>query len=406
MWEKDYYKRFLSEDQLEEVQKVIEDDRDNIYKSSDSKIQSTLNRIYETVIIETAIRFKDREYFSNEKFEDFIRDAGYDVPKLDKEAVTNDLSIPTTNLFHDPEWPEIEFDAFDQQTMDLQNRKGGIWQWTYYKERKEGTWYELYVKERSEYVEDGEDLGKPLTENEEKMSLLLHKLYLGVGFGNFIGHGQINVWVSSKEELATFDRFLELFESCYVNPNTLEYDEEYFQSKIKSLESIISDRGLDKAFEELKSADKIGGVKIDSWDADNLREIFGFNDTDEKEASAPLKDRAAVKKTVLEIVSKQIGRPLSPEEPRRFSGQERHEITYYIVVDAPEGGLPSDEYEALKSELVAKHGEDISLNLKDMKEINSALQKINATGLIDAFWASAWGKNINEIVDDIMGDGD
>ena len=86
MWEKDYYKRFLSEDQLEEVQKVIEDDRDNIYKSSDSKIQSTLNRIYETVIIETAIRFKDREYFSNEKFEDFIRDAGYDVPKLDKEV--------------------------------------------------------------------------------------------------------------------------------------------------------------------------------------------------------------------------------------------------------------------------------------------------------------------------------
>ncbi len=86
MWEKDYYKRFLSEDQLEEVRKVIEDDRDNIYKSSDSKIQSTLNRIYETVIIETAIRFKDREYFSNEKFEDFIRDAGYDVPKLDKEV--------------------------------------------------------------------------------------------------------------------------------------------------------------------------------------------------------------------------------------------------------------------------------------------------------------------------------
>jgi len=35
----------------------------------------------------------------------------------------------------------------------------------------------------------------------------------------------------------------------------------------------------EKAFEELKSADKIGGVKIDSYEADNLREIFGFNDT-------------------------------------------------------------------------------------------------------------------------------
>ncbi len=280
MWEKDYYKRFLSEDQLVEVQKVIEDDRDNIYKSSDSKIQSTLDRIYETVIIETAIRFKNREYFSNGEFEDFIRSAGYDIPKLDKEAVTNDLSIPTTNLFHDPEWPEMrESDLDDQQVMDLQNRKSGIWQWAYYKERKEGTWYELYVTERSEYVEDGEDLGKPLDAEEEKMSLLLHKLYFGVQFGNFIDHGQINVWVSSREELATFDRFLELFESCYVNPNTLEYDEEYFQSKIKSLESIISDRGLDKAFEELKSADKIGGVKIDSYEADRLREIFGFKNT-------------------------------------------------------------------------------------------------------------------------------
>ena len=204
------------------------------------------------------------------------------VPSARQAANLDNLSYmfkDSSGLFHDRQWPEIEFDAFDQQTMDLQNRKGGIWQWTYYKERKEGTWYELYVKERSEYVEDGEDLGKPLTENEEKMSLLLHKLYLGVQFGNFIGHGQINVWVSSKEELATFDRFLELFESCYVNPNTLEYDEEYFQSKIKSLESIISDRGLDKAFEELKSADKVGGVKIDSYEADNLREIFGFNDT-------------------------------------------------------------------------------------------------------------------------------
>tara|TARA_B100001564_G_scaffold355435_1_gene367736 strand:- start:59 stop:1168 length:1110 start_codon:yes stop_codon:yes gene_type:complete len=276
MWEKDYYKRFLSEDQLEEVQKVIEDDRDNIYKSSDSKIQSTLDRIYETVIIETAIRFKDREYFSNEEFDDFIRNAGYDVPKLDKETVTNDLSIPTTNLFHDPEWPEMrESDLDDQQVMDL----SGIWQFARYKERKEGVWYELYVTERSEYVEDGEDLGKPLDAEEEKMSLLLHKLYLGVQFGNFIDHGQINVWVSSKEELATFDRFLELFESCYVNPNTLEYDEEYFQQKIKSLESIISDRGLDKAFEDLKSADKIGGVKIDSYEADRLREIFGFKNT-------------------------------------------------------------------------------------------------------------------------------
>ena len=203
---------------------------------------------------------RDR-YFSNGEFEDFIRSAGYDVPKLDKEAVTNDLSIPTTNLFHDPEWPEIrESDLDDQQVMDL----SGIWQFARYKERKEGTWYELYVKERCVYVEEGKDLGKPLTENEEKMSLLLHKLYFGVQFGNFIDHGQINVWVSSKEELATFDRFLELFESCYVNPNTLEYDEEYFQQKIKSLESIISDRGLDKAFEELKSADKVGGVKIDS----------------------------------------------------------------------------------------------------------------------------------------------
>ena len=28
-----------------------------------------------------------------------------------------------------------------------------------------------------------------------------------------------------------------------------------------------------------KSADKVGGVKIDSYEADNLREIFGFNDT-------------------------------------------------------------------------------------------------------------------------------
>ena len=36
-----------------------------------------------------------------------------------------------------------------------------------------------------------------------------------------------------------------------------------------------------------------------------------------------------------------------------------------------------------------------------MEEIDSALQEIN-----DAFWVSAWGKNINEIVDDIMGDGD
>ena len=145
--------------------------------------------------------------------------------------------------------------------------------------RDRGTWYELYVTERSEYVEDGEDLGKPFDAEEEKMSLLLHKLYLGVQFGNFIDYGQINVWVSSKEELATFDRFLEFFESCYVNPNTLEYDGEYFQQKIKSLESIISDRGLDKAFEDLKSADKIGGVKIDSYEADRLREIFGFKNT-------------------------------------------------------------------------------------------------------------------------------
>ena len=396
MWEKGYYKKFLSEDELKEVKTVIDEDRDNIYKSSDKKIQTMLNKIYENVIIETATQFKSKNYFSNDKYEAFIKAAGFDVPsdiKIEKEGLSE--------LYHDSEWPENTEpgSTFEEhQNRSSLNRKGNIWSDFEYTKIKSGTWY--YIAHNKRYENGNNGIHEDYSENEKKMILLLSKLYPGFS-PHFSEYGDINIWVSSREELATFDRFIDFLEACYINPNTLEYDEEFFQSKIKSLEAIISDRDLNQAFEDFLSEDIDDNDDYKYYRQKVLRELTGFNDTDDKEASAPLKDRTAVKKTVLEIVSKQIGQPLSPEDPRRFSDQRFKEISFGTDSLIPDGEYDFDEYAALKNELAAKHGENISLNLKDMKEIDSALQEIN-----DAYWASAWGKNINEIVDDIMGDGD
>ena len=309
MWEKGYYKKFLSEDELKEVKSVIDEDRDNIYKSSDKKIQTMLNKIYENVIIETATQFKSKNYFSNDKYEAFIMAAGFDVPKLESDIKIEKEDL--SELYHDSAWPESP--TFDEhQNMSSLNRKGNIWSDFEYTKIKSGTWY--YIVHNKRYENGNNDIHEDFSENEKKMALLLSKLYPGFS-PTFAYYGDIHIWVSSKEELATFDRFIDFLEACYINPNTLEYDEEYFQSKIKSLEAIISDRDLNQAFEDFLSEDidDNDDYRLDRQSV--LRELTGFNDTDEKESSAletkennapiPL-ERGELEDFILETVNKML----------------------------------------------------------------------------------------------------
>ena len=59
------------------------------------------------------------------------------VPSARQAANLDNLSYmfkDKSSLYHDRQWPEFrEGDGFNQQTMDLQKRKSGIWQWAYYK---------------------------------------------------------------------------------------------------------------------------------------------------------------------------------------------------------------------------------------------------------------------------------
>lgn len=124
------------------------------------------------------------------------------------------------------------------------NAEENYWSNGFQLEVEDGTWYEIYLSDRAHG--DGPRSYQDLDNKELGMIKALQNLYKGSHFKNFEDSGQITFYVSQKEELLTWDRFLSSIEAIYKN-NSLNQDiaEDDYRSNLKFLTGLY--QTLDKA---------------------------------------------------------------------------------------------------------------------------------------------------------------